>query len=156
MRCTAKAKTTGEQCKNAPVTGYEVCRMHGVNRGTPSNSHAVTHGAYETLMRERLPEGERAAFDAVSTEATLVAELRILRYKMLRLLGDVDQNVVAGFNVQSIKADEPTKISGIVSLADSIRKMVKDMQGGDLSREMEGFLAGVQTVKEMQEADLSE
>ena len=113
--------------------------MHGVNKGNPGggprpgNRSAVTHGAYETLMRERLPEGERAAFDAVPTGTGLDAELRVLRFKMLRLLGDVEQNVVAGFNVERISADEPTKISGIVQLADAIRKTVKEMkdQGGE-------------------------
>lgn len=28
-RCTAKSKTTGEQCRQPPVPGGEVCRFHG-------------------------------------------------------------------------------------------------------------------------------
>lgn len=28
-RCTAKARSTGEQCKNPPIKGATVCRMHG-------------------------------------------------------------------------------------------------------------------------------
>ncbi len=139
MRCKAKSKRSGERCKNHAVGGYEVCRVHGANpsnRGggpRPNNRNAVKHGAYETLMRERLPEGQRAAFDAVPTSTGLDAELRILRFKMLRLLGDVEQNVVAGFSVERILADEPTKITGLVQLAGEIRKLVKEMKehGGE-------------------------
>ena len=130
MRCTANAKRTGERCKNAPVTGYEVCRMHGARGGgpRPGNANAVKHGAYETLMREQLPEDQRAAFDAVSVETGLAAELRILRFKLLRLVGDVTQNVVAGFDVKRIKADEPTKAAAISHLVGEIRKVVKEMR----------------------------
>jgi len=28
-RCTAKAKTTGNQCKRRPIPGGRVCKMHG-------------------------------------------------------------------------------------------------------------------------------
>ena len=127
-KCTAKAKTTGERCRNAPVTGTTVCRMHGANRGTPGNSHAVKHGAYETLMREQLPEDQRTAFDAVPIETGLAAELRILRFKLLRLVGDVTQNMVAGFDIHRIKADEPTKAAAIAHLVGEIRKVVKEMR----------------------------
>ena len=29
LRCTAKSKTTGKQCKNLPITGGTVCVSHG-------------------------------------------------------------------------------------------------------------------------------
>lgn len=32
-RCTATARTTGERCKNAPIKGATVCRMHGGSAG---------------------------------------------------------------------------------------------------------------------------
>ena len=28
-RCTARAKSTGQQCRNPPIRGGTVCRMHG-------------------------------------------------------------------------------------------------------------------------------
>ena len=130
MRCKAKAKRTGERCKNSPVTGKEVCRMHGAGGGAPIGSaNAFKHGAYETLMREQLPEEQREVFDAVPVETGLEAELRILRFKLLRLIGDVGQNVVAGFNVKRIKADEPTKAAAIARLIGEIRQVVKEMRG---------------------------
>ncbi len=163
MNCKAKAKTTGERCKNAPVSGYEVCRMHGANAKNPGggprpqNRNAVTHGAFETLMRERLGGSERAAFDSVPVDPILLGELRILRYKLLRLIGEVDQNVHGKDVTWTVKADDFEKARGIALVVGEIRKLVKEMQGNDLSREMEGFLAGVQTIKDMQGAkDLSE
>ena len=156
-RCTSKAKTTGERCKNPPVNGYEVCRMHGVNRGNPGggprpgNKSAVTHGAFETLMREALPEDQRAAFDAVPVTTGLDAELRVLRFKLLRLLpDDVRQNMAVGFNVERIKADEPTKAAAISHLVGEIRKVVKEMkdQGGEddpLARLVEDWREGMRS-----------
>lgn len=32
-RCTATARTTGERCKNPPIKGATVCRMHGGSAG---------------------------------------------------------------------------------------------------------------------------
>lgn len=135
MRCKSYARTTGEQCRNAPVTGYEVCRMHGANKentgGAPEgNGNAVTHGAYETLMRERLPEEERAAFDAVTVDPSLQAALRIVRYKILRLIGAIDVNVHGKDSTWQVKADDIEKGRALAYLVDAERKLVKEMQGG--------------------------
>lgn len=58
MRCKAKAKRTGEQCKAPAVTGRTVCRVHG---GTTPRGAALpqyTHGRYSKAniapqLRER-------------------------------------------------------------------------------------------------------
>ena len=132
--------------------------MHGAFAGAPDgNDNALKHGAYETLMRGRLAEEDREAFDAVSVEPTLAAELRIIRYKILRLLGGVSQNVHGKSGTWTVRADDFEKARGLALLVSEARKLVKEMQGGDLGREIEGFLSGVQTIKEMQGAeDLSE
>lgn len=136
MQCKAHARTTGEQCKNFAINNKSVCRMHGAfstgPRDQEGNKNAVKHGLYETLVREHLPEEEREAFDRVDTTPDLAAELRINRYKMLRLMGEVDQNVIVGgrdARVAVIKADNLAKIEAIVKLSDNIRKLIKDMQG---------------------------
>jgi hypothetical protein len=108
--------------------GFEVCRVHGANRGTPGNTHAVKHGAYETLMRERLPEEERVAFDSVPTEINQLAELRILRYKALRLLGHVKQNVHGKANTWQVEADDFEKARVLALVMGEIRKLIKDMR----------------------------
>jgi len=50
-RCTAKAKRSGERCKNPAVKGYAVCRVHGANPKNPGgapkkNLHALVHGCF--------------------------------------------------------------------------------------------------------------
>lgn len=55
-RCTATSKTTGERCRNAAVTGYTVCRMHGA--GSPTHGRPggrpITHGRYSKRLPDRL------------------------------------------------------------------------------------------------------
>lgn len=110
------------------------CKLHGGSstgaRNQTGNTNAVTHGAYETLMRERLPESERAAFDAMSVDTSLEAALRIVRFKLLRLIGDVDQNVHGKDSTWQVKADDIEKGRAVAYLVDAERKLVKEMQGG--------------------------
>jgi hypothetical protein len=51
IRCKAKSRTTGEQCRRWSVHGYNVCHYHGANPknhgGAPKhNQNATKHGAY--------------------------------------------------------------------------------------------------------------
>lgn len=51
-RCTAKSKRSGVRCRNAPVTGWTVCRMHGAGNGKDrSGGRPPIHGRY--AMRHR-------------------------------------------------------------------------------------------------------
>ena len=64
-RCKAKAKRTGERCKNAAVKGYDVCRMHGANPKNPGgppkkNLNALVHGCFVDRF---LKEGEVEMFN---------------------------------------------------------------------------------------------
>ena len=46
LRCRAKSKRSGLQCRAPAVRGHEVCRMHGAGGGAPKrNRNAVKHGA---------------------------------------------------------------------------------------------------------------
>lgn len=167
-KCGAKNKSGVGTCGMRPGwgtahVGSGRCKLHGGASTGPkdlrNNRNAVRHGAYETLIREHLPEVEREAYDRVSVRTDLEAELRVNRFKMLRLMGEVEQNLVAGPNVKRIKADDLTKIDAIVKLSDNIRKIVKDMQGDDpeTSKMVDSFMAGVHTVREMAaERDMSE
>ncbi len=67
-RCKAKAKRTGERCKNAAVKGYDVCRMHGANpknRGGPpkKNLNTLVHGCFVDRF---LRPGEEEMFNQSS------------------------------------------------------------------------------------------
>lgn len=159
--CKAKAKTTGERCRNPSVTGYQVCRMHGANGknpgGAPSeNANAQTHGVYSQVIRGRLSPEEQQLFDQVPTTSDLEGELRINRFKLLRLLEDVEQNFPVGFTVRKIEADELTKIEGIVKLTDSIRKLTKDMHGSDADDPLVEFLDRMTEAREQRKGQKEE
>ena len=47
-RCTAKAKSTEHQCKNAPIHGATVCRYHGA--GAPQVKAAAARRVLEELV----------------------------------------------------------------------------------------------------------
>ena len=46
LRCHAKSKRSGLQCRAPAVRGHSVCRMHGAAGGAPrGNRNALKHGA---------------------------------------------------------------------------------------------------------------
>ena len=63
--CKAKAKRSGERCKNPAVKGYDVCRVHGANpknHGGPpkKNLNALVHGCFVDRF---LKPGEEEMFN---------------------------------------------------------------------------------------------
>jgi hypothetical protein len=47
LRCHAKSKRSGLQCRAPAVRGYAVCRMHGAGGGAPKgNRNAIKHGEF--------------------------------------------------------------------------------------------------------------
>lgn len=74
LRCKAKSKQTGEQCRNWAKPGYQVCRFHGAG-GRPDvmpkrpptahapkgNNNARKHGAYSP----RLAPEEQTKYEAM-------------------------------------------------------------------------------------------
>jgi hypothetical protein len=53
-RCIAKSKRSGEQCKNASVRGFPVCRFHGAGSKDKPGGRPITHGRYSSRLPERL------------------------------------------------------------------------------------------------------
>lgn len=57
-RCTAKSKRSGQACKNAAVTGWSVCRMHGARGGAKEGTAnpAWKHGGRtrEAMMLRKM------------------------------------------------------------------------------------------------------
>jgi len=49
-RCRAKSKRSGMKCKNAAVTGWAVCRMHGARGGAPEGK---AHGNYRHGLKTK-------------------------------------------------------------------------------------------------------
>jgi glucans biosynthesis protein len=47
LRCHAKSKRSGLQCRAPAVRGHSVCRMHGAGGGAPKgNRNALKHGDF--------------------------------------------------------------------------------------------------------------
>lgn len=79
-RCTAKAKSTGERCRNPAVSGYDVCRHHGA--GTPSagkrGGSPVTHGRYSKWKKEDIRELV-ASFEDDANPLDILPEIAAVR-----------------------------------------------------------------------------
>ena len=56
LRCHAKSKRSGLQCKGPAVRGKSVCRMHGAAGGAPKGA---AHGMYRHGRRTREAEASR-------------------------------------------------------------------------------------------------
>jgi len=47
LRCHAKSKRSGLQCRAPAVRGHSICRMHGAGGGAPrGNNNALKHGFF--------------------------------------------------------------------------------------------------------------
>ena len=128
-----RCKLHGGKSTGAPKGNKNAIRNKG-GAAPPGNKNAMTHGAYETIIREKLDVDDREIFDAISDNDDLKQELKILRYKLLRLLDPIEKELVVGtpFGAErlTIEVDEVTKAYAIEKLVDGIRKVVKDIQGG--------------------------
>lgn len=89
MRCKAKAKSTGEQCRKTVVPGMEVCRYHGglTPRGVASPHYK--HGRYSKYVPTRLME--RYVESVNDPELlNLSAEIALVDSRVSDVLGRVD------------------------------------------------------------------
>lgn len=89
MRCKAKAKSTGEQCRKHAVPGMEVCRYHGglTPRGVASPHYK--HGRYSKYVPTRLME--RYVESVNDPELlNLSAEIALVDSRVADVLGRVD------------------------------------------------------------------
>jgi hypothetical protein len=56
LRCKAKSKRSGKQCRSPAVSGKKVCRMHGARAGAPKGK---ANGAYRHGMQTQEKQIER-------------------------------------------------------------------------------------------------
>jgi hypothetical protein len=62
LRCTAKAKTTGNRCNGPARRGWQVCRMHGAGGGAPSGPR---NGAWRHGDRSQAVDQDRRDLTAL-------------------------------------------------------------------------------------------
>ena len=110
------------------------CKFHGgASTGPPKGSkNARKHGTWETVVKDQLSDEERELYEQIEDIHDLNEELKILRYKLIRLLQPVEREQAFGLKDRvekvTLEVDEVEKSRAIAILADSIRKVVKDMQ----------------------------
>jgi len=75
-RCTAKSKTSGERCKNPPIPGGTVCRIHG--GGAPQVRAASARRVFEGLVAPALFQYKKIIEDDKTPPAVRLAALRDL------------------------------------------------------------------------------
>src|SRR5690606_19849988 len=101
-RCTAKAKGSGERCKNAAVNGFTVCRMHGAGSKGKPGGRPIKHGRYSKHLPERLA-GKYAEAQADERLLELRDEIALLDARLGELLGSLDAGE-SGALWQALKA----------------------------------------------------
>jgi hypothetical protein len=71
LRCHARSKRSGLQCRAPAVRGYAVCRMHGANGGAPKgNRNALKHGEFTAeaiAMKRQINALARMARETMGT-----------------------------------------------------------------------------------------
>lgn len=115
MRCKAKSKQSGQQCKKHAVPGYEVCEIHGGKTPRGMNSPHWKHGN-NSIYRDYLPDGIKSKVEAFENAdpLDLTHELAVTR----ALLADFLSRFVTGTNLDAIS------ISIASDLVDRINKTV--------------------------------
>ena len=138
-KCSGTNKETGKPCGNWAMRGKRACKLHGGAGGAPAgNRNALKTGVDEKVVLERLTPYERALFEATNAEPDLTFEMRVLRFKMLRLLDDLKREMVVatpeGAHKVTLKVDEIQKAYAIEKLVDGARKLAKELDGGEGAR----------------------
>jgi hypothetical protein len=85
MRCTAKSKQSGEQCKRHAVPGRNVCAMHGGKSPGGLGSATLKSGKYSKY----LPQGLAAKYAAAVTDPEILAlnnEIALVDARAMELL----------------------------------------------------------------------
>lgn len=72
LRCHAKSKRSGLQCRAPAVRGHKVCRMHGASSGAPKGN------------RNALKRGEFAA-ESLDLKRQIAALARMARNTMVEI-----------------------------------------------------------------------
>jgi hypothetical protein len=150
--CGAKKHNSTDTCARPagwgtthPGTGR--CKLHGgcntgpkdrekMSKAAMGNKNGRKHGMFEKIVVENMSPEEREKFEKIGDDRDLKTELKILRYKLMRLLDPVERAQIVNLGegeqeIQMIEIDEVTKAYAIERLIDGIRKVMRDMKDTD-------------------------
>lgn len=149
--CGATTSQKGTPCQQPAGWGTDHvgegrCKLHGGSNTGPKdasgNKNARKHGAYEQVIRDQLDEKEEDIYDQVDTEKDLDEELRILRFKLARLLDPPQREIYDKERGEKIALDisEAEKNKGTAILVKEIRKIIKQVGGTEREAEVQKYI----------------
>ena len=102
-QCEAKAKRTGERCKNPAVAGRAKCRLHGGKSPAGVRSATFKTGRYSRSLPARLAERyAEAQADEKLTE--MRDEIALIDARLAELLGRIDTGESGTLWIRVVKA----------------------------------------------------
>ena len=120
------------------------CKLHGgASSGAgEGNQNARKHGAYEQVIQDQLDDEELEIYDKVDSDKGLDKELKILRYKLIRLLDPPQREIYDEDRKEKIQLDisESEKNKGTAILVKEIRKIIKQVGGTEREAEVEKYI----------------
>ena len=143
------SKRSGEQCKNAPVLGFPVCRFHGAGSKQAPGGRPIIHGRYSKFLPERLAgRYAEALSDAKLLE--LRDEIALVGTRQGELLGHLD----TGLSLQHWKDAQAahSELLGAMRAKDSAAFQVAVAALGDALNAGMGDYAIWQEIVELTEA----
>ena len=146
LRCHAKSKTTGHQCKHPAITGKKVCYHHGGAKGSGSalkkgDCIAFKHGLYSDLLTGediRLYKILRKQ-DATDPES-IKEEIALLRVKIIRYLRNTEPNEL------NFDALESVMTTSFIQMVQGRRTQVNQ-----IVKKPQGFKAFLDHMKELRQ-----
>ncbi len=115
-RCTAKAKSTGNRCKNDAIRGSNVCRVHGgaapqvKNKARQRLLEAADPAAAELVKIATAPEGAVAHADRIKAIKEILDRADVPRTEKREVMGEIEQKqTVKVFEVADDWPDPPDK-----------------------------------------------
>lgn len=134
MRCTAKSKQSGEQCKRHAVPGRNVCAMHGGKSPGGLGSATLKSGKYSKY----LPQGLAAKYAAAVTDPEILAlnnEIALVDARAMELLdglnsGEATATLWNKLQKAAAELDAAQRAGDAVKLAMALNDMLELIRRG--------------------------
>ena len=123
IRCAAKAKATGEQCKKAPIRGANVCRSHG---GAAAQVQLAAKRRLEIQSATALVASysHEPLSDPVSALLAVGSEIIALKDELARRASELDSLAVTDRNgAQQVAAVLQAYLQSLAQASDTLVKI---------------------------------
>lgn len=122
MRCKAKSKRSGDQCKKDAVQGYEVCHIHGGKSLRSVDHPNYKHGLYDRYAPTKIKDKVSGFMDADPLDLT--SELALARALLAQFLTQFEHMPLDAISI-SIFNDVINNVRRTVESITSIKNNAK-------------------------------